>query len=398
MAKKILIVNKFYYQRGGDCIYSLNLERMLAAHGYEVAFFSMHYPENEESRYSSYFAPQVDFSGGVRNKISAVKRILGMGDVVSRFKRILADFHPDVVHLNNIHSYISPVVGALAKKAGCRVVWTLHDYKLLCPAYACLRGGEPCELCYSDKSQVLKLRCMKGSLAASALAYIEAKKWNRGTLERFTDAFICPSAFMRDKMLLGGFNADKLKVVCNFIDPVKIDRLSSLDCTQKADYYAYVGRLSQEKGVETLLKAASELPYKLKVAGGGPLAEEMKDKYAGANVQFLGHIDAEAVSELLAHARCVVTPSECYENNPLSVIESLCAGTPVVGARIGGIPELVKPENGLTYTPKSVKELSACICKVMESADYDYASIARASRKAFSAEVHMSLLEKVYNL
>ena len=398
MAKKILIVNKFYYQRGGDCIYSLNLERMLAAHGYEVAFFSMHYPENEESRYSSYFAPQVDFSGGVRNKISAVKRILGMGDVVSRFKRILADFHPDVVHLNNIHSYISPVVGALAKKAGCRVVWTLHDYKLLCPAYACLRGGESCELCYSDKSQVLKHRCMKGSLAASALAYIEAKKWNRGTLERFTDAFVCPSAFMRDKMLLGGFNADKLKVVCNFIDPVKIDRLSSLDCTQKADYYAYVGRLSQEKGVETLLKAASELPYKLKVAGGGPLAEEMKDKYAGANVQFLGHIDAEAVSELLAHARCVVTPSECYENNPLSVIESLCAGTPVVGARIGGIPELVKPENGLTYTPKSVKELSACICKVMESADYDYASIARASRKAFSAEVHMSLLEKVYNL
>ena len=398
MAKKILIVNKFYYQRGGDCIYSLNLERMLAAHGYEVAFFSMHYPENEESRYSSYFAPQVDFSGGVRNKISAVKRILGMGDVVSRFKRILADFRPDVVHLNNIHSYISPVVGALAKKAGCRVVWTLHDYKLLCPAYACLRGGEPCELCYSDKSQVLKHRCMKGSLAASALAYIEAKKWNRGTLERFTDAFVCPSSFMRDKMLLGGFNADKLKVVCNFIDPVKIDRLSSLDCTQKADYYAYVGRLSQEKGVETLLKAASELPYKLKVAGGGPLAEEMKDKYAGANVQFLGHIDAEAVSELLAHARCVVTPSECYENNPLSVIESLCAGTPVVGARIGGIPELVKPENGLTYTPKSVKELSACICKVMESADYDYASIARASRKAFSAEVHMSLLEKVYNL
>lgn len=398
MAKKILIVNKFYYQRGGDCIYSLNLERMLAAHGYEVAFFSMHYPENEESRYSSYFAPQVDFSGGVRDKISAVKRILGMGDVVSRFKRILADFRPDVVHLNNIHSYISPVVGALAKKAGCRVVWTLHDYKLLCPAYACLRGGEPCELCYSDKSQVLKHRCMKGSLAASALAYIEAKKWNRGTLERFTDAFVCPSAFMRDKMLMGGFNADKLKVVCNFIDPVKIDRLSSLDCTQKADYYAYVGRLSQEKGVETLLKAASELPYKLKVAGGGPLAEEMKDKYAGANVQFLGHIDAEAVSELLAHARCVVTPSECYENNPLSVIESLCAGTPVVGARIGGIPELVKPENGLTYTPKSVKELSACICKVMESADYDYASIARASRKAFSAEVHMSLLEKVYNL
>ena len=197
MSEKILIVNKFYYPRGGDCIYSLNLEKMLTESGFEVAFFSMEYPENIQSKYSKYFAPEVNFSGGASAKIAAVKRTLGMGDIVCRFKKILEDFRPDVVHLNNIHSYLSPVVGELAKKAGCRVLWTLHDYKLLCPSYSCLRNGQPCELCFTDKSQVLKTRCMKGSLAASAVAYLEAKKWNKKRLEKFTDTFICPSRFIK---------------------------------------------------------------------------------------------------------------------------------------------------------------------------------------------------------
>lgn len=391
---KVLIVNKFYYPRGGDCIYSLNLEKMLTANGFEVAFFSMEYPENIDSKYSTYFAPQVDFSGGVSAKIAAVKRTLGMGDIICRFKKILEDFRPDIVHLNNIHSYISPVVGEMAKKAGCRVLWTLHDYKLLCPAYSCLRNGKPCELCFNDKLQVLKTRCMKGSLAASAVAYLEAKKWNRKRLEKFTDAFICPSNFMKTKMLQGGFSEDKLKVVCNFIDPVKLTQLESLDCTSKEDYYVYVGRLSPEKGAETLLKAASTLPFKLKIAGGGPLKEELQAKYASENIEFLGHLDAISVANLISHAKFAVIPSEWYENNPLSVIETLCAGTPVIGAEIGGIPELVTDKVGLTYQPGNVEGLTSCINEMM-SRSYDYAEIAKASRQAFSAETHLTLLRNI---
>lgn len=391
---KVLIVNKFYYPRGGDCIYSLNLEKMLTANGFEVAFFSMEYPENIDSKYSTYFAPQVDFSGGVSAKIAAVKRTLGMGDIVCRFKKILEDFRPDIVHLNNIHSYISPVVGEMAKKAGCRVLWTLHDYKLLCPAYSCLRNGKPCELCFNDKLQVLKTRCMKGSLAASAVAYLEAKKWNKKRLEKFTDAFICPSNFMKTKMLQGGFSEDKLKVVCNFIDPVKLTQLESLDCTSKEDYYVYVGRLSPEKGAETLLKAASTLPFKLKIAGGGPLKEELQAKYASENIEFLGHLDAISVANLISHAKFAVIPSEWYENNPLSVIETLCAGTPVIGAEIGGIPELVTDKVGLTYQPGNVEGLTSCINEMMNRS-YDYAEIAKASRQAFSAETHLALLRNI---
>ena len=104
MKKRILIVTKFYYRRGGDCIYAMNLERLLLQQGHDVAVFAMQYPENEDSRWAEYWPSQVDFSGGVRGKIDAVRRTLGMGDVRSAFARMLADFRPDVVHLNNIHS------------------------------------------------------------------------------------------------------------------------------------------------------------------------------------------------------------------------------------------------------------------------------------------------------
>ena len=158
MNKKVLLVNKFYYPRGGDCVCTLNLERLLKEKGYDVTIYAMDYPENIACESSKYFASQIDFSGGIKNKLQAVKRTLGMGDIKQSFKKMLDDFCPDIVHLQNIHSYLSPVLAKMAKDGGCKVVWTLHDYKLLCPSYSCLRDGEPCELCFNDKSQVLKKR------------------------------------------------------------------------------------------------------------------------------------------------------------------------------------------------------------------------------------------------
>ena len=135
----------------------------------------------------------------------ALKRTLGMGDVKDSFNAVLDDFKPDVVHLHNIHSYLSPVVGELAHQRGIRVVWTLHDYKLLCPRYDCLLGGKPCEKCFTGaKHNVLLRKCMKGSLPASGVAWFEALKWNRHQLEKNTDVFLCPSEFMAKKMVAGG--------------------------------------------------------------------------------------------------------------------------------------------------------------------------------------------------
>ena len=397
MAQKILLVNKFYYPRGGDCIVMMNTERLLLDAGYDVAVYAMQYPDTIDSPYKKYFAPEVNFSGNASQKMEAAKRTLGWGEIKASFETLLNDFQPDVVHLHNIHSYLSPVLGQIAHRRGIRVVWTLHDYKLLCPAYTCTRSGRPCELCFLQKSNVLHHRCMKGSLAASAIAWLEAKKWNRKVLESFTDAFICPSEFMASKMLSGGFNPEKLKVLCNFVDPEKLQRLQSAEVNHRESYYCYVGRLSEEKGVRTLLKVAAQSEHRLRIAGNGPLAEELKATYAHCpQIEFLGHLDAQAVASLLSHAKCSVIPSECYENNPLGVIESLCAGTPVVGAEIGGIPELIGPDTGITFASGNAQALATAIHIAM-SRTWHHPEIKAESISRFSPESHLKILARLYS-
>ena len=248
---KILLVNKFYYRRGGDCIYMLNLEQLLKAHGHEVAVFAMDYPENLDTPWKKYFP-------GNMSKLMAFTRPFGSQEVKRKFSALLDDFRPDVVHLNNIHTQLSPVIAELAHKRGIKVVWTLHDYKLLCPRYDCLKNSNTiCETCFNgNKKACMDNKCMKGSKLASYIGYREAVTWSRDRLESCTDVFVCPSQFMADKMVQGGFSKAKMKTLCNFIDVAKCAR----DSYDKGDYYCYVGRLSHEKGVGTLVKAASLLP------------------------------------------------------------------------------------------------------------------------------------------
>lgn len=399
MKQKILIITKFYYRRGGDCIYALNLERLLRDQGHDVAVFAMQYPDNLPSSWSVYWPSEISFNGGVRQKLAALRRTLGMGDVRERFSALLADFKPDIVHLNNIHSYLSPVVARMARQAGAKVVWTLHDYKLICPSYSCLRDDKPCELCFKGKLPVLSTRCMKGSLAASAIAFLEAEYWNRSKLQRATDRFICPSRFMAAKMAQGGFDSKSLHTLCNFIAPEMAARYRGMKPSGRdSDYYCYVGRLSKEKGVATLLKAASGLPYRLKIAGDGPMSEELRRQYAVCgNIEFLGHLESDAVSRLLAGSRFSIIPSEWYENNPLGVIESFCAGTPVVGAAIGGIPELIDTTRGLTFASGDADDLSRAVSEAW-SADFDREAMQCRALEEFSPEGYYGrLISEIYD-
>jgi len=392
---RVLLVNKFYYPRGGDCIVVLNTQSLLRGNGIEAEVFAMRYPDNLPARYQDHFASEVNFGGSPGDKLRALRRTLGLDrDVVQNFQAVLDDYKPDVVHLHNIHSYLSPVVGLLAHKRGIRVVWTLHDYKLLCPRYDCLLDGKPCEQCITGNTQgVIAHRCMKGSLAASFVARFESIKWNRNVLKQNTDLFICPSQFMAQMMEKGGFDPNKMVVLNNFLDPVKYERYQSGGGnTTREDYYCFVGRLSPEKGIEDLLEVASRLPYRLKVAGGGPLESAMRIKYADcSNIEFLGMIDAVQVANLLAGARLSVTPSQWYENNPLSVVESLCAGTPVAGSQIGGIPELIDNSNGIIFQPFDKEALSTAITTAM-SREWDHSGIAAKALKRFSPEAHLQVL------
>ena len=386
---RILLSNKFYYRRGGDCIYMLNLEHLLRAHGHEVAVFAMDYPENIDTLWRKYFPRNM-------SRLMALTRPFGSHEVRRKFNKLLDDFRPEVVHLNNIHTQLSPVIAELAHRRGIRVVWTLHDYKLLCPRYDCLRDGKTvCELCFGgDKTPCRTYRCMKGSRLASEIGYREAVMWSRPRLEECTDLFICPSRFMAEKMAQGGFRKDKLRVLCNFIDVEKCRK----DDYAKDDYYCYVGRLSHEKGVGTLVEAAARLSYKLKVIGGGPLLEQLKIKneQLKGNVEFLGFKQWEEIKEIAGRARFTVIPSEWYENNPLSVIETECIGTPVLGARIGGIPELIEEGvSGMTFESGSADDLTEKI-KAMFAAKFDYKAIVDVAMKRYNAENYYDEIMKCY--
>lgn len=388
---KILLANKFYYRRGGDCIYMLNLEKLLKAHGHEVAVFAMDYPENLDTPWKKYFPKNM-------SKLMAFTRPFGSHEVKSTFKKLLDDSKPDVVHLNNVHTQLSPVMAELAHQRGIKVVWTLHDYKLLCPRYDCLKNGNTiCETCFNgDKKACLDNKCMKGSKLASFIGFKEAIVWNRERLEASTDVFICPSQFMADKMVQGGFSKSKMQTLCNFIDVEKC-KFSSTDGTddvellpKKEDYYCFIGRLSHEKGAKTLIEAANQLPYKLVIIGGGPLMDELKS-VAHTNIEFVGFKQWDDIKQLVGKARFSVIPSEWYENNPLSVIEAQCLGTPVLGANIGGIPELTD----YTFSSGNIADLKTKIEKMWNS-EFDYQQIASDAQHRYDAETYYDKLINIY--
>lgn len=390
---KILVSSKFYYVRGGAEQYVLHLSDLLNKKGHEVAVFAMQYPKNIPTTWSKYFPQEIRF-GVTSGAIKAVRRLLGDKETRTRFSALLDDFRPDVVHLNNIHSYLSPVIGELAHRRGIRVVWTVHDYKLICPRYDCLRKGEKsCVACLTDRKNVLRYCCMKNSLLASFLAYQEARVWNRERIETFTDAYICPSRFIAERLVDGGFAEKKLHVIRNIVNTDNYRRDSY---TKKGDYYCYLGRLSYEKGVKTLIRVANTLPYKLVIIGAGPLENELR-KMAGSHIKFAGFRQWNDIRELVGEARFAVVPSECYENAPLSVIESLCLGTPVLGARIGGLPEMIREgENGMTFESRNTDNLRDKI-RLMYETSFDYACIAREMQTTCDASRYYNRLMEIYN-
>lgn len=394
---KILLSNKFYYPRGGSDIYMIELEKLLKEQGHEVAVFSMDHPLNLKSGTSDFFPEEINLSNTkLANLIPSLMRPFGSIEVRHKFNRLLATFKPDIVHLNNIHSQLSPILAILAHSHKIPVVWTLHDHKLLCPRYDCMRNNKPCELCFTWKYNVIRYKCMKNSLIASIIAYAEAIIWNRRKISRSTNLFICPSTFLLNNMVKGSFRKEQLISIFNFIDENRFSEIPEV----KQNFYCYVGRLSTEKGVEVLLNAARKLPqYRLKIIGTGPLEKELKAKYQCDHIEFLGFKQWEEMKAILENAVCMVLPSICYENNPLSIIESLCTGTPVIGSQIGGIPELIKPGiNGLIFEAGNADELERKIDQLFKtSSAYNYHQIAVEAKEKFSSVRYYNQIIDIYN-
>lgn len=393
---KVLLVNKFFYKRGGDCIHTIGLKELLESKGHSVSVFSMRYPKNQSNDFSSYWPSEVNFN--IKKPMGVIKtftRPFYSREVIGCFKKLIQDFQPDIVHLHNIHTQISPVVAKVAYDFKIPVIWTMHDYKLLCPAYTFVDNkGETCEDCLEHSYSVLLKRCIKGSLIGSAIGFCEKHRWDTDVLTKIVDSFISPSKFMRSKMISGGFDANRIFHLGHFLSHPDIKREVSKTRVNKI---IFVGRLSKEKGVRTLCKAFQDVKgLELLIIGDGPMKEILELKYSSEKIKFLGYQKWEFIKEELSKALFAIVPSEWYEVYGLTIQEALYLGTPVLGAKIGAIPELIDGNNGMLFESGNAQQLAEGIEKMRAKKDWNYEDISNNAKRDFSKEQYYSKLMELY--
>lgn len=373
---KILQINNYNYLKGGsEKVYKVSIE-LLKERGHDVRYFSIANEKNEEicQGYSVEVKPWND-AKGILDKVKAVRNFIYNKKVADELDSYLDSFKPDIAHLHIFYGGLSNAVVEILVKHKIPIVQSVHEFRLLCPAYTCLDSNlEICEQCADTifKRGCIKKRCIKGSIATSLVAVAEC--WTRDMFYNYQkkfSAFIMVSQFIRDKHIEYYPQIEsKCFQIYNSVDVTHYAQFS-VPADQKKDYYLYLGRLSSEKGIGTLIDVFIQNPnLKLKIAGTGPLEEELKKKVEQSginNVVFLGFVSGENLYQIIAQARYTMVPSEWYENNPLSIIESLALGTPIIGSRIGGIPELIENgKNGFLHESKNKKSL----CEVLLKAEH----------------------------
>lgn len=406
---KVLLVNNFYYNRGGDCTYLFSVKRLLEENKHKVIVFSMHHPQNFESEYSKYFVSYINYAEEVKNKnlVSGFKvlwRTIYSSEARKNLEWLIEKERPDIAHVQNIHHHITPSIFYVLKKHNIPIAWTLHDYTLICPNTSFLCQGKICERCKKMRYFWPPLvKCKKDSFTASLMATIENTVHRIMGVYNLVDIFITPSKFLMNKLIEYGFKKEKILCLNNFLDIDLSDKKEDKEDT--GDYYLYVGRISEEKGIRTLIDAAVVgNKTTLKIVGDGPLAEEMilyaKSKDKNGTIDFLGHKSHKDVIELLKGCKFVVVPSEWYENFPYSILEAFACGKSVIGSRIGGIPELVKDgETGLTFEPGNSMDLHSKINYYVNNPDkvVEMGKNARLfAEKDLNAENHYRRLMEIY--
>lgn len=374
---RIVIVNTRHYRGGGDSTYAFNLAALLRGRGHEVSFFAMQDERNLPDPNSDLFVSPIDFRelNRKKNPVSGVRvltRSIYSAEAGRKFAQLLERVQPDVVHLQNIHAHITPAVIFEAKKRGVPVVWTLHDHKLVCPNSHCLidASGEICEACRGGRYvQAVLKRCKKGSLLASAMASLEAYAHRLLRVREQVDAFLCPSQFLRGRLLENGFEAARVHHLPLFIP----DEMMGSQAENQG-YFLFLGKLEPLKGIFPLLEAARRTPQvRIRLAGG--VEEPLRSRLAEllpANVEYVGRVDGQALADLRRNAIGLLCPSLCYENQPFSILELFACGKPVIASDLGGMVELVGDDRrGWLVAPNDADALSrAMVTAVTDSDEY----------------------------
>jgi glycosyltransferase involved in cell wall biosynthesis len=377
---KILIAHNTYQHRGGEDIVFEQDGEMLAAAGFSVKRFSV----------------SNDHIHGLSGKISAARSVISNQASIAALCAEVAAFGPDVVHIHNFFPTLSAgAIDAVARR-GIPVVLTIHNFRLICAGALLLRGGKPCEDCVGhSKLSAVRYGCYRGSRIGSALvaamgAYFKRllKKHPRAiTLIALTD-------FAKSRLIADGFPADRIVVRGNVIsDP-------GVGSSERERRILYVGRLSPEKGVDTLLRAASDLPGTVEIIGDGPERSRLEATAPG-NVVFRGELARLEVLERIKSATAIAVPSRWYETFSLVSLEAMATGTPVLASRIGALAEIVAhQETGLLVTPDEELAWKQSMRTILESPSYARTLGAKA-RVAFlerySVETGVKKLAQIYD-
>lgn len=395
---RILLVNKFHYLRGGSEKYYFELAKLLKNHGHTVAFFSMKNENNIKTGDREYFVDEIDMNTG--SKFEALNVIYSKKNK-ALMEKALEEFKPDIVHINNFQRQLSASIIDAVKEKNIPLIMTAHDLNPICPASIMLYNGEVCEDCITKGyTSCIKKKCIKNSMLKSVLGYIEKKYYDLHKMFCKVDCIISPSEFNKNQLLKGKLKCNDITVIHNFVNETEKTDYTLGDCA------FYFGRLSREKGILNLVEAINNIPgARLMIAGDGPEKENIqtyiKEHKLENRITLLGYLNQDEIRENIRKCRFVAVPSIWYENCPYSILETMEIGKPIIGSKIGGIPELIQDGiNGFTYEHNDVSELTNKLKKLFNN-DETVKQFSKNSKKIFiqnySAEAYYNKLMAVYN-
>lgn len=391
---RILQISHVHHIRGGSDAVFMETSDLLRRAGHEVIPFCMDHPDNHPTPWAKYFPKGADTA---RPNLADSLRYFFSVEARHNLENLIREVGPiDVAHLHIYHGKHTPSILPVLRKAGIPVLHSLHEYKLACPVYTMQRKNQPCDECVSGSPLNCVLhRCKDGSVAKSLVMATEfaTARW-LGDI-RYVDRFLCVSDFQRNIMIRAGLPRDKSFTLHNFVQ-----QPAEITPGVHDGYLLYFGRLDPVKGLATLIRAVRDTGQHLLIAGDGSWRSEMQAQIADAdNIDYLGFCTGTKLKRLVNRAKAVVVPSEWNENCPMSVIESLASGTPVIGARIGGIPELIcHGQDGLLFEPGNAEELRK---QLLRFETLDYTKLSTQARQTatsrFGTEAYLSSLMGHYN-
>ncbi len=404
---KILLVNKYHYFRGGSETYYFGLAELLKKAGHEVIFFAMQDDRNIPCAQEKYFVKNIDFNGhlSVKEKAAAAVNMVYSREAKRKFRQLLQDERPDIIHINLFHRVLTASIVDAAKEAGIPVVFTMHDLNCICPNHTMLSHGEICEKClHGNYLHCVKDVCFKGSRAKCAMAAIESAYNRMSGLYDKIDLFITPSEFYRQKLHESGCTTSPVFHIKNFLP----DGTEYAVKSGRGEYVLYYGRLSWEKGILTAVKAMQYLDEKkLIIAGTGEEEERIRELVHGLHlegrVELAGFRSGKDLWDLVDGSACVVVPSEWYEASGYTACEAQARGKIVVVSDGGGLPEnIIDGKTGFVFPMKDTEKLAKNIRKVYEMSEEEYKKMADSSVKnakdLFDADTYIQNITELYKL